>query len=375
MKNKICIHIFLTLISILMFQQLSNSSEIIFESETIETINKDQLIARGNIKITNNMGYEIKGLKLELNDRLKIHNLTGNVVFYDGINNYINSDRLIINENTGEYTFIENVNIKNDKYSISITTDKILFNHFEKIIKIDNYTRITDDLDNLIETNFIEYFILNNRLKSKQVKITDKDANIYEIDEMLYDLQKKEIIGKDISINRDNKKKLDANHVPRSKSRSFIYNKNFLTLKKSIYTNCKKRKNCPPWLITAEEITHDKNKKTVNYKNSTLKFFNTPIIYFPRFFHPGPSVDRQTGFLTPQIALENSSSYFNLPYYIAIADNSDLTFSPRFYENQEVVYQTEYRIENKYSSHILDLGIANGNLFLTKKDSTKSYFF
>ena len=375
MKNKISKYIALTIISFLIFQQLSNSSEIKFESETIETINKDLLIARGNIKISNDIGYEIKGLKLELNNNLKIHNLSGNVVFYDGTNNYINSDKLIIDENTGDYIFIGKVKIKNDRYLITLTTDKIKFNQFEKIIKIDNYTKIIDDLDNLIETNFIEYSLLNNQLKSKKVKITDKDANIYEIDEMLYDLEKKEIVGKDISINRDNERLLNANHVPRSKSRSFIYNKNFLTLKKSVYTNCKKSENCPPWLITAEEITHDKKKKTVNYKNSTLKFFNTPIIYFPKFFHPDPSVDRQTGFLTPQIALENSNSYLNLPYYIAIADNSDLTFSPRFYDNQEVLYQTEYRKENKYSSHILDLGIANGNFFLTKKDSTQSYFF
>ena len=374
MKNKIYSYFFLTTI-FLLIQQLSCSSEIFFEAKTIETINKDKLIAHGDIKLTNEEGHIVKSLRLEFNDNSKIHNLSGNVLFYDGQNNYIDSERLIINENTGEYTFVDNVNVKNDKYLLNLSTDKLVFNQFTKIIKIDQYTKISDELNNIIETNFIEYSFLNNLLNAKKVKITDKDENIYEIDRMIYNLKKKEIYGKDILINKDNQKLLNENHIPRSKSRSFIYNNDFLTLKKSVYTNCRKSENCPPWLITAEEITHDKRKKIVNYKNSTLKFFNTPILYFPKFFHPDPTVKRQSGFLTPQIALENSNSFINLPYYIAISDNSDLTFSPRFYENNDVVYQTEYRKEKKYSSHILDLGIANENPFLTKKNSTESYLF
>ena len=46
-----------------------------------------------------------------------------------------------------------------------------------------------------------------------------------------------------------------------------------------------------------EEIIHDKNKKTINYKNAWLKLYDKPVFYFPKFFHPDPSVKRQSGFL------------------------------------------------------------------------------
>ena len=33
--------------------------------------------------------------------------------------------------------------------------------------------------------------------------------------------------------------------------------------------------------------------------------YDFPILYFPKFFHPDPSVKRQSGFLRPQINNSN----------------------------------------------------------------------
>ena len=46
-------------------------------------------------------------------------------------------------------------------------------------------------------------------------------------------------------------------------------------------------------------------------------------------------------------------NYLNLPYYLVLAENKDLTFSPRFYDHEEVLLQTEYRQKNN-SNHISD---------------------
>ena len=40
-----------------------------------------------------------------------------------------------------------------------------------------------------------------------------------------------------------------------------------LLLKKGIFTSCANNNNCPPWVITSDEIIHDKEKK-VQYKNA-----------------------------------------------------------------------------------------------------------
>jgi len=94
-------------------------------------------------------------------------------------------------------------------------------------------------------------------------------------------------------------------------------------------------------------------------------------MYFPKFFHPDPTVKRRSGFLTPSIkSSQNSGDYLNIPYFFAIADNKDATFLPRFYANDKVLLQTEYRQVNKESEHLSDFS------FLKEKNlSSKNHFF
>ena len=99
-------------------------------------------------------------------------------------------------------------------------------------------------------------------------------------------------------------------------------------------------------------------KKIINYKNAWLEIYDKPIIYFPKFFHPDPTVKRQSGFLMPQIM--NSSSLglsLKLPYYKVISDNKDLTFTPRIFSENEALFQNEYRQVNKNSKHIADFSL------------------
>ena len=108
-------------------------------------------------------------------------------------------------------------------------------------------------------------------------------------------------------------------------------NRQLTTVNKSIFTSCKKTDNCPPWSIQADKIIHDKDKKQINYKNALLKIYDLPILYFPKFFHPDPTVKRQSGILTP--TLNNSNvlgNSLNLPYYHVISYDSDITITPSY---------------------------------------------
>ena len=78
-------------------------------------------------------------------------------------------------------------------------------------------------------------------------------------------------------------------------------NGDITTIKKGIFTSCNDKEKCPPWSIKSEEIIHDKNKKQITYNNAVLQIYDIPILYFPKFFHPDPSVIRQSGLLTPEI--------------------------------------------------------------------------
>ena len=123
-------------------------------------------------------------------------------------------------------------------------------------------------------------------------------------------------------------------------------------MKKSVFTTCKKNTDkCPSWSISADEVVHKKEKKRLEYKNAWLEIYEVPVAYFPFFFHPDPSVKRQSGFLLPQF-LNSSNLGFStqIPYYIALDDDKDLTLSPRVYTNNNLFIQTEYRQAFKNSN-------------------------
>ena len=113
--------------------------------------------------------------------------------------------------------------------------------------------------------------------------------------------------------------------------------------------------------MQASEIKHDTNKNQLIYDNSIIKFYDIPIFYFPKFFHPDPTVKRQSGFLLPKINNSNVlGSSLNVPYFHIISENKDLTFNPILFSKNIKTLQTEYRQKNKNSSFIADFGITNG---------------
>jgi LPS-assembly protein len=57
-----------------------------------------------------------------------------------------------------------------------------------------------------------------------------------------------------------------------------------------------------------------------------------------------------------------------------ISENKDMTFKPKLFFNNEVVFQNEYRQENKNSSHVADFSVASSDYF-SSKNTTKSHFF
>ena len=48
--------------------------------------------------------------------------------------------------------------------------------------------------------------------------------------------------------------------------------------------------------MTAKNVRHDKIKKQIIYKNAWLEVYDYPVAYFPKFFHPDPTVDRPVSY-------------------------------------------------------------------------------
>jgi len=374
MKNKYIIFFLINLIYLFLFQNNLKSQTFTYEAEEIKSIQEDKtIVATGGVKISDNLGRTIEGNKLIVNDDTKIHYLSGNVFFNDNFKNQIKSKKLIINENLNQYIFSEDVTFENKNNILKARNDFIVYDKDKKIIYSNSKTIINDNQGNTIENSSFKFLINEDKLIANNVLLTDKNKNNYQIEEIYFFASENKIYGKNVSINNNNFYTKDL--MPRSKSKVIIMGEDYSILKKSSYTNCKKSENCPAWLINAEEVKHDKKKERISYKNAKFKFYDIPILYFPKFFHPDPSVKRQSGFLTPSVATENNSNYISVPYFFALSENSDFTFSPRLFNNLENLYQGEYRKLTKRTENILDFSIKNNSPLLLDGNSTDTHFF
>ncbi len=366
MKNKLkfLIPIFFLCISAVKAFALE---DFIFESKSIEIQDNNNIIAKDGVKATTSDGLEIFADRSEYDKNTKILNLQKNVKLLDRIQNFeINSDNVIYDKILEKITAKENTKIKINNSHI-ISGENIVFFRSESTIKSNNTTIIEDKFGNTIKLSEFNYSIENKVLKANQMEFSDKEMNVYKTSNGIIDLDNERLAAKDIQIYFA---KGELGENSRLKGSSLISENNISIIKNGIFTACKIRNECPPWSIKSKEIKHDKKKKSINYKDSWLQLYDVPIFYFPKFFHPDPTVKRQSGFLTPTLLNSSASGgSINIPYYKVISENKDTTFTPRIYFNDDFSIQNEYRQVEKNTNHISDLSLKK------LESSTKSHFF
>ena len=360
MNNKL----FIILIILLQFLFINKifSKEIQFNANEIEVLdggnetiakNGTVFIQKDKISTTGRIIRYIKNRSLLIINDGKIKKIDDNLE--------INSKVIQYNIDQSNLNLKNNVQINDNANNIEINTDEINYNLNKNQIQSSSNSEIKDDLGNIYRVSQFEYNLEDRIIKLSKLEVLDVNKNIFKIELAFLDLEKRELIAKDVGLNfkiSDN-----SENEPRLKGRSLISNDENTIVKKGTFTFCKKREKCPPWEMSAEEIKHDKKKKTIYYKNASLKIYDKKIFYFPKFFHPDPTVERQSGFLIPRIQ-DNSTTglSLNLPYFIAIAENKDITLNPRFFAEDKLLFQTEFRQKNRSSDHIVDLSqyISNG---------------
>ncbi|MGH1455473.1 MAG: LPS-assembly protein LptD [Alphaproteobacteria bacterium] len=103
-------------------------------------------------------------------------------------------------------------------------------------------------------------------------------------------------------------------------------------MKDAFYTPCEPCKTnpdaAPIWQIRASEVEHDKESKTISYRNARFEIAGVPVGYMPYFEHPDGTVKRKSGFLTPSAGYTSElGGFVQSSYYWSIAPDKDLTAS------------------------------------------------
>ena len=377
MKSKIYFIKFLLGIFLFLYSNFALSDEFKFNASEIVAFDNGNLIkGYKGVEINDGLDFIITGDTFEFNkikSELKVEN---EVLIKDWLNkNTIKSNKIIFYKKLNIIKSLNETIIElNDGHIIE--SSNIIFNKNLNNLTSNEKTQITDLNDNKIKMNNFSFDITRSILTAKNVKIIDNRRNIYVVKNIKYNLKTNEILGKDLSLSLNNDSQSNENE-PRLKGNAFIYKNNITKINKGVFTTCKKNDECPPWVLSSEKIEHNKMKKTINYTNAWLKIYDIPVIYFPKFFHPDPTVKRQSGFLVPGFSQSsNLGNYISTPYFAAISGSSDFTFSPRFYDDGKSLYQGEFRKNTKRSEHIIDFSLKNkGALAFDEKDNSNSTHF
>ena len=375
-------------------------------------------------KATTNDGFEITGENFVYNKITNVLNVSGNVKLFSVEDNitvfsdkatYLKNKEIIFTEGNSKaisenntitaYKFdfdkIKNIlkaekNVKFDdkKEEILIFSDKATYLKNDEIIFTEGETTAFSEKKYEFKSKNVKYSKINDTLESlERSSIKDNNGNIYNLENFLYTINNKILKGKNVNVfskvdientdkyffsegifdfnkksfaSKETKIKVHKEVFDNSEQDPRIYgvssrgDENKTIINKGIFTSCKINEDCPPWSIEAEKITHDKIKKDLIYEKALLKIYDFPVLYFPKFFHPDPTVDRRTGFLRPQ--LNNSktlgSSIF-IPYFITLGDDRDYTFKPTIFEDK-LILQNEFRKVTENSYLITDFSLTKG---------------
>ena len=360
MKNNF-IKILLTLILSFNINEYVKSDQLIFESETIELKDSGNIIEASN-------GVEIQGINnIKIKAKNSFYNnldsellLKDDVVFHENKKNIkIFSDEVLYKRNIEKIISNGKTQIQlADKYKI--IADNIEYLKKENIIQSNSKTVLLDKFNNQINVNNFKYLTDKNLFYGNNVSMLDADKNNYSLENVMINLNNHTLLAKDVEINFVKNIFGNSSNDPRLKGTSLSINNDMAIIKNGIFTSCKKNDTCPPWSMLSSEIKHDKAKKTINYKNAWLRIYDKPIFYFPKFFHPDPSVKRQSGFLIPGIVNSSiSGNSIKIPYFGAISENKDFTITPRLYFNGDLTVQNEFRQVEKNYKNIIDFSLKN----------------
>ena len=353
----------------------------IYTNEITYLKNNEIIFTKGDSRADNDnttiLAQEFKYLKknnlLIAKNKVKIDDADEDIVIFSKEITYDQNKNIIFTEGFTE----ARVQNKYNFYS-----NNVFYNKQNTELASKKKTQILDDKFNLYELDEFNYSKKEFLLKGKNIKIktninSNNNSDEYFFDSGFFDLNNRNFDAGNTKISM--KKTIFGNieNDPRLLGVRSFKEGEITQVNKGIFTSCKKREGCPPWSIQAQKIIHDKKKKQLIYDHALLKVYDFPIVYFPKFFHPDPTVKRQSGLLKP-ILNESKilGSSLQLPYFKNLSTNRDITFRPNIFSKDIFMLQNEYREKRKNSTLLADFAFTKGyKSSLSNEEKSISHLF
>ena len=296
-----------------------NNNEI-FTQYIIYEKNKNLILTKNNSRALDkdgdieikaeNFSYDLDKNIIIAEKKAIIENKIKNYKIFSNFIKYLRNEEKIITKGETSAQI-------HSKYNLKSKDVTFLINSMELISK---KKTIVTDTSNLYQLEKFRYLIDTEELIGEKILINTKyklpTSDKFYFKNAIVNLKSQTFYGTDTNIKIRKDIFDDTDNDPRIVGVSAESKNNKTVINKGIFTSCKQSDNCTPWSIKAEEIIHDNIKNEITYKNAILKIYDFPVLYFPKFFHPDPTVNRRSGFLKPQI--NNSTTLgdsFSIPYY------------------------------------------------------------
>ena len=368
------IKIFKILLILILISIYSNTyaQTVFFDSKNIKIEGEGNMIyaTEGVAKIPS------KNLKI-IGDKFIYNKLNAELIIFDNVEYIdkendiiIKSQKMIYNEFDNK-VFSQSETFLDLENKYDIKSSNISFDRNLNIISSNQITEINDQKSNKFLFNKgLIFDTIKDIISSEQILIKDQNQNKYSFENSKLNLKNNEVAGKEVKVDFVDNFFGNEDNDPILKGSSIVSNNQNTKIYKTVFSTCnKKNKKCRGWELQSEIFTHNKTKKLFEYEKSWFKVFEKKVFYLPYFNHPDPSVKRKSGFLTPFYkGSSNLGSSVTIPYFYSISNSKDFTFKPRFYFDNDYIFQSEYREAFKNSNLIADFSI-------NRKDNTSSHFF
>ena len=343
------------------------NDEIIFTKGDSKAVNDNTVILAQEFKYLKKTNLLIAKNKVTIDDPDEDIVIFSQEITYDQNKNVIFTEGFTEARVQNKYNFYSK-NVFYNKQNAELSSKK--------------KTQVLDDKYTLYELDKFNYSKKEFLLKGENVKIkTNFNSNInsdeYFFESGFFDLDNRNFNASNTKISMQKSIFGNIENDPRLFGVTSFKEGKITQVNKGMFTSCKKREGCPPWSIQAQKIIHDKKKKQLIYDHAFIKVYDFPIVYFPKFFHPDPTVKRQSGLLKPILnESETLGSSLQLPYFKILSTDRDITFRPNIFNNNIFMLQNEYREKTENSTLIADFAFTNGyKSSLSNKKKSISHLF
>ena len=224
--------------------------------------------------------------------------------------------------------------------SFYLSAEKIIKNDKKKIIFAKGNVEIQSGKIKT-KSDLLEFDIQKNEITLEgNVKILNAQGDIVFAEKAVLDKKLKEGIIEKLGVLMSDQARLVASSAEKD-------SKKYKTVYKNIsFSRCKNCENNKGtfWKLNAKKATHLEKSKVILYEDVYLELLNIPLLYFPFFYHPDPTVARKTGLLAPSFSQSTVfGTSYEQPLFLNLSNSADLTIDTKLTQKEGVLLKKDYR--------------------------------